>query len=43
MQDAELDAAVKLWPQIVAYIRQGQGERADFAASSKALIALMPS
>ena len=42
-QDAELDAAVKLWPQIVAYIRQGQGERADFAASSKALIALMPS
>ena len=42
-QDAELDAAVKLWPQIVAYIRQGQSERADFAASSKALIALMPS
>lgn len=37
-QDLELDEAVRLWPRIVALIRQGREDRADFASSQAALL-----
>mgnify|MGYP006955213894 CR=1 FL=1 len=37
---ADLDEAIRLWPQVTAMIRQGAHEPADFAASREALIAL---
>lgn len=39
-QDADLDEAIRLWPEITALIRQKAHEPADFAASRAALIAL---
>ncbi|MEN9410085.1 MAG: hypothetical protein RL216_2059 [Pseudomonadota bacterium] len=39
-QDLRLDEAMRLWPQIEGFIRQGAHEPADFAGSREALIAL---
>mgnify|MGYP002135088226 CR=1 FL=1 len=39
-QDADLDEAIRLWPAIEAFIRQGAHEAASFADSRAALIAL---
>jgi Flagellar biosynthesis/type III secretory pathway ATPase len=39
-QDADLDAAMDLWPRIVEYVGQNAGQRAAFAEAQKGLIAL---
>lgn len=39
-QDADLDEAVRLWPQIEAFIRQGAHEPSSFADSRAALLSL---
>ena len=39
-QDLRLDEAIRLWPQIEGFIRQGAHEPADFATSREALVAL---
>ncbi|SPF80083.1 FliI/YscN family ATPase [Pseudoprimorskyibacter insulae] len=39
-QDAELDEAVRLWPQILDLIRQGKSEKSDFRSSRSDLLAL---
>ena len=39
-QDADLDEAMRLWPQIEGFVRQGPHEPAGFAASRAALVAL---
>lgn len=39
-QDADLDEAIRLWPQIEGFIRQGAHEAASFADSRAALVAL---
>lgn len=36
-QDAALDEAIAMWPQLVDHIRQAETEKADFAGSIKAL------
>jgi len=41
-QDPELDRAVQLWPALMAYIQQNEGEKADIKISIDGLIALMP-
>lgn len=40
-QDAELDAAIRLWPQITDFIRQEPDTKADFPASREALLRLV--
>ena len=39
-QDAELDAAIEMWPRLVNHIRQGEYEKADFTSSMAALQSL---
>lgn len=39
-QDADLDEAMRLWPQIEGFVRQGPHEPAGFVASRAALVAL---
>ena len=39
-QDAELDAAISMWPQLVEHIRQPEFEKADYASSVAQLVAL---
>jgi flagellum-specific ATP synthase len=39
-QDADLDEAIRLWPEIVALIRQNADTPCDFTASRAALLAL---
>jgi len=39
-QDADLDEAIRLWPAIEAFIRQGAHQAASFAESRAALLAL---
>ncbi|MBC2834778.1 FliI/YscN family ATPase [Paragemmobacter straminiformis] len=39
-QDTDLDEAIRLWPQIEGFIRQGAHEAAPFAESRDALVAL---
>lgn len=39
-QDPDLDEAIRLWPRIEAFIRQGPHEPSDFSASRDALVAL---
>ena len=39
-QDAELDAAIEMWPRLVNHIMQGEYEKADFTSSMAALQSL---
>ncbi|MDC3401493.1 FliI/YscN family ATPase [Alphaproteobacteria bacterium] len=39
-QDAELDAAIEMWPRLVNHIMQGEYEKADFETSMAALQSL---
>ena len=40
-QDAELDLAVNMWPQLIQHIQQLEDEKAEFGASRNALVSLM--
>lgn len=40
-QDPELDLAITLWPQIMAYVAQAANEEADYNTSKKNLLELM--
>ena len=40
-QDAELDLAVSLWPELMNYIQQPENEKADFDSSRTELLKLM--
>ena len=40
-QDAELDLAVNMWPQLIQHIQQLENEKAEFGASRNALVSLM--
>ena len=42
-QDAELDLAVSLWPELMNYIQQQENEKADFDGSRRELLKLMDS
>jgi len=41
-QDPELDRAVQLWPALMGYIQQAEGEKANLETSIEGLVALMP-